>query len=54
MVARVSRRLSVLGFQLRPVADDPAATLAKFEDHVKKRAARLGYEPDGQNRASDG
>jgi formamidase len=35
MVARVSRRLSVLGFQLRPVADDPVATLAKFEEYVR-------------------
>lgn len=28
--------------------------LAKFEDHVKKRAARLGYEGGTQKRASDG
>jgi formamidase len=31
----VTRRLSVLGFQLRPVAGDPAATLARFEEYVQ-------------------
>jgi formamidase len=30
----VTRPLSVLGFQLRPVAGDPAATLTRFEEYV--------------------
>ena len=32
--------------------DSAAKILGKFEDHVKKRAARLGYDGDGKRSAS--
>lgn len=42
MLAPVSRTVTVLGAQVRPVRFDPAATLAKLEEEVRTATAAFG------------